>query len=212
MTGDGTPAGPQLMRAMNEQLVLSHIRRAGALSRAEVARISRLSKPTVSLALTNLERAGLVRRAGTRTGIPGPAAVLYEMRPDAGSVLALDVGSQFLRGAICDFAGTILAQATRPVESATGPQRVAELVRLAEKLYDGANLKRSDITQTVLGSPGIYDPRRDALMLAPALPGWEEPEVLAELRRAFGESLMVENDIDAAALAEQRTRSPRESP
>jgi len=142
MTGDGTPAGPQLMRAMNEQLVLSHIRRAGALSRADVARISRLSKPTVSLALTNLERAGLVRPGGTRTGIPGPAAVLYEMRPDAGSVLALDVGSQFLHGAICDFAGTIRAKATRPVESATGPQRVAELVRLAEKLYDGADLKR----------------------------------------------------------------------
>ena len=203
MSADGTPAGPQLMRVMNEQLVLSHIRRAGALSRADVARISRLSKPTVSLALNNLERAGLVRPGGTRTGIPGPAAVLYEMRPEAGSVLALDVGSQFLRGAICDLAGTILAKATRPVESATGAQRVAELVRLAEKLYAGADLNRSDITQTVLGSPGIYDPRCDALMLAPALPGWEEPEVLAELRKAFGESLMVENDIDAAALAEQ---------
>lgn len=203
MTVGGTPARPQLMRVMNEQLVLDHIRRAGALSRADVARISRLSKPTVSLALTNLERAGLVRPAGTRTGIPGPAAVLYEMRPDAGSVLALDVGSEFVRGAICDFTGTIRARATRPVESATGLQRVAELVRLAEKLYGGADLERSDITQTVLGSPGIYDPRRDALMLAPALPGWEEPEVLAELRKAFGESLMVENDIDAAALAEQ---------
>ncbi|MBO0841506.1 MAG: winged helix-turn-helix transcriptional regulator, partial [Sciscionella sp.] len=60
MTGPGTPAGPQLIRAMNEQLVLGLIRRAGTLSRADVARMSGLSKPTVSLALTNMERAGLV--------------------------------------------------------------------------------------------------------------------------------------------------------
>jgi predicted NBD/HSP70 family sugar kinase len=197
------PAGPQLIRAMNEQLVLGLIRRAGTLSRADVARMSGLSKPTVSLALTNLERAGLVRPAGTRTGVPGPAAVLYEVRPSVGNVLALDVGSQFLRGAICDLAGTIRAGATLPVQSATGPQRVAELVRLAEKLYAEADVKRSDITQTVLGSPGVFDPRRNALILAPALPGWEQPTVLSQLRDAFGATLMVENDIDAAALAEQ---------
>ena len=203
MTGPGAPAGPQLIRAMNEQLVLGLIRRAGTLSRADVARMSGLSKPTVSLALTNMERAGLVRPAGTRTGVPGPAALLYEVRPSVGNVLALDVGSRFLRGAICDLAGTIRANATLPVESATGPQRVAELVRLAEKLYAEADIKRSDITQTVLGSPGVFDPRRNALILAPALPGWEEPTVLSQLRAAFGSSLMVENDIDAAALAEQ---------
>ena len=131
MTGPGAPAGPQLIRAMNEQLVLGLIRRAGTLSRADVARMSGLSKPTVSLALTNMERAGLVRPAGTRTGVPGPAALLYEVRPSVGNVLALDVGSRFLRGAICDLAGTIRANATLPVESATGPQRVAEGIRQA---------------------------------------------------------------------------------
>jgi predicted NBD/HSP70 family sugar kinase len=35
-----------------------------------------------------------------------------------------------------------------------------------------------------------------------ALPGWDKPRVLAELRQAFGSSLMIENDVDAAALAE----------
>ena len=61
----------------------------------------------------------------------------------------------------------------------------------------------ADITQTVIGSPGVYDPGRDALILAGALPGWDLPSVLTELRAAFGDALMIENDVDVAALAEQ---------
>ena len=97
-------ARPQLIRAMNEQVMLDYIRRAGPLSRADLARISGLSKPTVSLALANIERAGLVQPAGHRTGVPGPAAILYEVRPEAGYVLGLDIGRQYIRGAISDLA------------------------------------------------------------------------------------------------------------
>ena len=64
-------ARPALIRALNEQLLLDHIRSSGPYSRADLARVSGLSKPTVSLALANLERAGLIRLAGQRTGLPG---------------------------------------------------------------------------------------------------------------------------------------------
>src|SRR5215471_5222101 len=90
------PARPHVMRAMNEQLLLEHIRSADGISRADLARLSGLAKNTVSLALANLERANLVRVSGVRVGLPGPAAVLYEVRPEAGFVLGLDVGSQYL--------------------------------------------------------------------------------------------------------------------
>src|SRR5499427_3956697 len=96
----GQPARPPLIRAMNEQLLLSHIRQLGSCSRADLARLSGLSKPTVSLALANVERSGLVRTAGQRTGVPGRSAVLYEIRPDAGYVLGLDIGHEYLRGAV----------------------------------------------------------------------------------------------------------------
>jgi predicted NBD/HSP70 family sugar kinase len=203
VAGHGPPAGPQLIRAMNEQLLLRLIRDGGKVSRADLARLSRLSKPTVSLALSNLERAGLARTSGVRTGAPGPAAVLYEVRPEAGFVLALDIGSQFLRGAICDLAGTVRARSALPVKAVTSHGLVAELDELAAKLRAEAGLRAGDVGQTVLGTPGVYDPRRDALALAGALPGWDQPIVLDELRRSFGNSLMIENDADAAALAER---------
>src|SRR5262249_58618527 len=59
---------PSLLRAINERSALEAIRRNGPVSRAEVARETGLSKPTVSLALTELTRAGLVRQVGRTSG------------------------------------------------------------------------------------------------------------------------------------------------
>jgi predicted NBD/HSP70 family sugar kinase len=195
-------ARPQLIRSMNEQAMLDHIRWSGPVSRADLARISGLSKPTVSQVLGSLERSGLVRTAGTRTGVPGPAAVLYEVRPDAGHVLALDVGREYLRGALSDLSGAVVAHESAPTTATHGPGRMKDLVSLAERLVDAGGIPLAAVTQTVLGSPGVYDPRRDALSLTGALPGWDRPSVLSDLRERFGASLMLENDVDAAALAE----------
>ncbi|MDR2985964.1 MAG: MarR family transcriptional regulator, partial [Nocardiopsaceae bacterium] len=102
----GGAARPQLLRALNGQLILEHIRQRGPCTRAELARVTGLSKPTVSLALSKAERGGLVREAGQRTGVPGRSALLYEVRPSAGYVLGLHAGHRHLRGAAMDMMQT----------------------------------------------------------------------------------------------------------
>ena len=166
----GQAARPQLLRALNEQLLLRHIRQLGQCSRAELARLSGLSKPTVSLALANVERSGLVREAGQRTGVPGRSAVLYEIRPEAGYVLGLDIGQQYLRGAVADLTGEVIARSALRTRASSTSGRVAELIGLADELCADAGITRSSVTQTVIGSPGVYDPRRNAIALAGVLP------------------------------------------
>lgn len=205
-----TPARPQLIRTMNEQLLLNQIRQLGLCSRADLARLSGLSKPTVSLALANVERSGLVRTAGQRTGVPGRSAVLYEIRPDAGYVLGLDIGHEYLRGAVADLTGEIRAKAESRCAAASVSKRVTELVKLADGICAAAGITRADVTQTVLGSPGVYDQKSDAITLTGGMAGWEKPAVLAGLRAAFGDNLAVENDTDAAALAEREHGHGRE--
>ncbi len=196
-------ARPALIRALNEQLLLDHVRSSGPYSRAELARVSGLSKPTVSLALANLERAGLIRLAGQRTGGPGRTALLYEVRPEAGFILGLDIGVRYLRGAVADLAGDVRARLSVPVRAVTVGDRVAELVELADELCARAGITRAEVTATVVGSPGVYDPQRNLMALTGGLPGWDQPEAVAGLRAAFGPALAIENDVDAAALAER---------
>ncbi len=206
----GQAARPQLLRALNEQLLLRHIRQLGRCSRAELARLSGLSKPTVSLALANVERSGLVQEAGQRTGVPGRSAVLYEIRPQAGYVLGLDIGHQYLRGAVADLTGEVIARSAVRTRASSTRGRVAELIGLADELCADAGITRSSVTQTVIGTPGVYDPRRNAIALAGVLAGWGKPAVLADLRAAFGQQLVVENDVDAASLAEREHGHGRE--
>jgi len=199
----GQAARPQLIRALNEQLLLGHIRQLGPCSRAELARLSGLSKPTVSLALANLERSGLIRIAGQRTGVPGRSARLFEISPDAGFVLGLDIGHHYLRGALADLTGEIRAKTSARTRASSVRGRIAELIRLADTLCADAGIARDAITQTVIGSPGVYDPRRGAMALTGGLSGLSRPAILSGLRDAFGDGLVIENDVDAAALAER---------
>jgi predicted NBD/HSP70 family sugar kinase len=203
-------ARPQLLRAMNEQLLIQHIRQLGPCSRAELARLSGLSKPTVSLALANVERSGLVREAGQRTGVPGRSAVLYEIRPDAGYVLGLDIGRDYLRGALADLTGDVIARSSLRSRVASVSSRIAELIKLADELCQHAGITRAEVTQTVVGSPGVYDPRRNAIVLAGGLAGLSKAAVLKKMRQAFGPHLALENDADAASLAEREHGHGRE--
>ncbi|HEV3382719.1 MAG TPA: ROK family protein [Trebonia sp.] len=219
--GGLSAARPALIRALNEQLLLEHIRLTGPCSRADLARVSGLSKPTVSLALANLERAGLVRLAGQRTGVPGRSALLYEIRPEAGFVLGLDIGMQYLRGAVTDLAGVVRARMSRAVAAADagaqgaavpGPrERVAELVRLADDICAQAGISRSSVIKTVVGSPGVYNRQHDLITLSGGIPGWDQPEALTALRSSFGPSLTIENDVDASALAERARGTGKET-
>jgi predicted NBD/HSP70 family sugar kinase len=88
-------------------------------------------------------------------------------------------------------------------KAANAPARVQELADLATTLLGDAGIAASQLTQTVIGSPGVYDPKLDTLTLTGRLSGWDSPTVLDALRDEFGSTLMIENDVDAAALAER---------
>ena len=197
-------ARPNLIRKLNEQLLLEQLRGRGAVSRSELASSSGLSKPTVGLALASLERAELVRPAGRTAGGRGRTAALYEIRSDAGFVLGLDVGREFVRGAVADLAGTVRARRSTSARSSSGTGRVRELAAFADDLLHNGGVERDGVLlQTVVGSPGVVEPNGRALRLAANLPGWERPAVLRDLRRLLGEGTTIENDVDAATVAER---------
>src|SRR5215471_17116907 len=159
MVTSGRAAGPGLIRKLNEQLLLEQLRGRGAVSRSELANSSGLSKPTVGLALASLERADLVRDAGRTAGGRGRTARLYEIRSDAGFVLGLDVGREFVRGAVADLAGSVRARRSTSARSSSGTGRVREVASLADELLRDSGVERDGVLlQTVVGSPGVVKP------------------------------------------------------
>jgi predicted NBD/HSP70 family sugar kinase len=198
-----TASTTSVMRVMNERAVFERIRLLGPVSRPQLAEATGLSKPTISLALADLERCGLVRHVGQRTGNSGRAALLYEMRPDAGWVIGVDVGRSWLRVALANLAGEVVLRRQERSQSREAQRLVAQIARLASAVAEEAGLSYEDVTYTVVGSPGVVEQGSGAMRLAPNLSGWSGPGVLEALRERLGLSLTIENDTNLAALGEQ---------
>jgi predicted NBD/HSP70 family sugar kinase len=199
-----TPGTPRLLRAINERALLEHLRRQGPTSRAQLARDTGLSKPTVSQALANLERAGLVRVVPVEDTPPGRGrpAVLYEPDPTAGYVVGLDVGRSWLRCAVADLTGGIVARRDVPNRARSAASLVRSLTDLARQVVAGARLEWEQVVHTLIGSPGVFDPQRRRLLFAPNLPGWGQTGLVEAMRGALGPLVTVENDANLAALGE----------
>ncbi|KAB2388062.1 ROK family protein [Actinomadura montaniterrae] len=189
---------------MNERAVYEQIRLLGPVSRPQLAAATGLSKPTISLALADLERVGLVKAIGRRTGGAGRSARLYGIRPETGWVIGLDVGREWIRAALADLSGEIaVREDVRSVgaDGSTGPAALID--RLGRIVDDLAKAADGAVTSIVLGTPGVHDVENRRLRLAPNLPGWDEPGVTARLARRLPAPCTIENDIDLAALGER---------
>src|SRR3989442_8389636 len=165
-----TVGTPSLLRAINERTVLDLIHRQGPLSRAQVARVSGLSKPTVSLALTGLLEADLVREVGRSRGERGPSALLYELNPMAGWVVGVDIGRKWVRAAIADIAGTIVARRDEHARVSSAKSLIGQVGAIARRLATEAGGQWAQVTHATLGSPGVFDPPPGYLAMAPNLP------------------------------------------
>src|SRR5215475_12422041 len=148
---------PTLLRDLNERTVLDTIRSGAPISRAEIARRSGISKPTVSLALQSLLQAELVREAAERPDGPGYGAVYFEPVAEAAVVLGLDLGARFVRGAICDLAGEVRARQDVELQVPEAEEAVKAIERLRESLTETSALDPDRIDTVVVGVPGVVE-------------------------------------------------------
>jgi predicted NBD/HSP70 family sugar kinase len=198
------PGTPSLLRAINERTLLEYLRGHKPTSRAQLARATRLSKPTVSQALASLENAGLVRAVGqVISSKGGRIAILYEPNPDAGYVVGVDVGRGWVRSAVANLAGHIIARNDKANDAQSASALVALISHLARDVVADAGLSWSQVVHAVIGTPGVFDEQSKRVLFASNLPEWGRHGLVTELQAAFGLSLSVENDANLAALGER---------
>ncbi|MFJ9444330.1 ROK family protein [Kitasatospora sp. NPDC101235] len=198
----GVPWNRQRLRSNNEWLLLELLRTGGGSSRAQLARDTGLSKPTVSAALAELERAGLVREAGRLAPERGRTAVLYEVDPTAGHVLGVDIGRARLRVAVADLAGTVVARRDVANRGRSANAVADAVVAAAHEATAEAGLAAGDIVHAVIGTPGVWDEQRRGVRYASSLPGWGRPGLFDRIGEGLGTAVSVANDANLAALGE----------
>lgn len=175
----------------------------GPVSRAQIARDSDLSKPTVSAALAALLGSNLVREAGRASGKRGPAAILYELNPRAGWVVGIDVGRRWVRAALANLSGDIVARRDERTRVKSQRMLIEQIGEIAHGLAAEASLRWSQVTFATVGSPGVFHPATGRVELAYALPGWGRTGLVESVQEELGTKIAFENDVNLAALGEQ---------
>ncbi|MER5193389.1 ROK family transcriptional regulator [Streptomyces sp. NPDC002755] len=206
----GTPGTPRVLRAMNDRAALDLLLAHGPLSRTRIGKLTGLSKPTASQLLARLEAAGLVLATGTTEGRPGPNAQLYEVNPAAAYAAGLDVTPERVLAAVADATGRTVGGFEVPTP---GRKTADAVVRQVTDALDGAvkaaGLARDDVRRLVVATPGAFDPTTGRLRYASHLPGWHSPALLDDLAAALPMPVEYENDVNLAAVAEQRLGAAR---
>jgi predicted NBD/HSP70 family sugar kinase len=197
------PPGPRFLRRLSEQAVLETIMRDGPISRAEIARRTGLSKPTVSSVVARLVSDRLVSEIGRRTGNPGRAAVLYEVDPGARLVVGIDLGGTKVRAAVADLQGEFLAEIREPTDRYGGKRLLTQVATLARRVIATADADRTRLSAIGLATPGVTDPATGRIRLAPNLPWLHRIDLRSGLATELGVPVVLDNDVNLAAVGER---------
>ena len=118
-------------------------------------------------------------------------------------MLGLDLGARFVRGAVCDLAGTVRARQDVELSVAAVPDAIKAIERLRTSLLGTSGLDPDLVDSVVVGVPGVVERETGVLRLAENVAGLEGREFASELQSALDLPVTLENDINLAALGEQ---------
>ncbi|MBT2407270.1 ROK family transcriptional regulator [Streptomyces sp. ISL-87] len=202
MTAPPSPASPSTARAINDRLALQLLQEAGPLTATQLKAMTGLSRPSVADLVERLGEAGLIEVVGeSGEQRRGPNARLYGIVASRAYLAALDVRTDSATAVIADLLGRPLARAALPVDA------VEEAVDRLEALATEAGADR--LHTVVIGAPGLVAPASGELGGTIGLPSWHR-DLVAALQRRLPATVVVENETNLAALAEQRVGVARD--
>ncbi len=194
------------MRRRNGALLLDMIRRQGPISRADLARKSGLTKPTVSTQMAALLRRGVVveQGPGDSKARGGKRPTMVAFNADCGRLVGAEIGASRVRIELADLNGQVLNRLTLAVQPERGAARILDVIAkgVAKVLEHGPRRK-----PTVVGiaAPGRVDASKGVVLEAGNVFNWRDVPVREHLEKALRLPVVVDNDVNLAALGEMHS-------
>lgn len=192
------------VRRHNMRAILRVVEQSGQASRADIARVSGLSQPTVCAAVDGLIEAGLLSVAGEGSSTGGRPPLMLELNAERQYSVGVDLGGTNLRVGIADLAGNIVFRCEWPSPGRLGTKgdpAVAFIGDAIRRTVEQWGLGLSRVGAIGLGAPGVTDPATGVVSIAPAFE-WQDTPVAAILHDIFKVPVRVDNDVNAATIAE----------
>ncbi|MFI9235019.1 ROK family protein [Streptomyces sp. NPDC053079] len=200
-----TGGDPSLLRRINSAVVLHALRSAQAPTLTDLVNVTGLSRPTVEGVVEGLIGSGLVVEAAAdenATRRQGRPARRFRFRAEAGHLLGIEIGPHRIAALLADLDGRVMGSAHVEVAATAPADERLEQVRVAvADLLRRAGVPCGSLRAVGVATPGIVE-ADGTVRLGTALPQWTGLPLGERLRRSFRCPVLVENDANAAAVAE----------
>ena len=191
-------ASQKRTKAYSTQLVLKTIYSNGQISRADIARSTNLTPPTISDLVGKLIKDGLVKEIGHAPSSSGRRAILLDVVDDSRQIVGIDLSRQDFRGALANLRGKIENRLDLNLGRKDGEEALSLVFALIDKLVETA---KSPLLGIGIGAPGLIDASEGILQQAVNL-NWRHIPLRNILHERYRLPVYMANDCQAAALAE----------
>ena len=182
----------------NQRLVLKAIYAAGSISRADVARETKLTRTTISSTVSGLIDAGLVVELGQVANGRGKPPTLLKVVEQARCVIGVDISNRDFQGGLFDLRGNPLTRLRMAVDRTDSESVYASLLRLIDALIAAAE---HPVLGIGIGTPGLLD-MTDGIVREAVNLGWHDFPLQQRIADTYQLPVHVVNDSQAAALAQ----------
>jgi predicted NBD/HSP70 family sugar kinase len=183
-------------RAHNAALVLRALYDLGPISRADIARLTSLTRTSVGELVSDLERDGLATDVGRGPSTGGKQPTLVALNGDARSIVTVDLSERTFTAALANLRGELTTRRQRDLDGRDGDDAVAIVHQLIEDV-------RAEATTPILGigvgTPGIVD--QDGTIRWAVSLDWQDLPLARILEERHDLPTVVANDSRAAAFA-----------
>lgn len=192
------------VRAYNERLVMSLVRRHGELSKAEIARRSGLSPQTVTVIMRALEADGLLIRGEPMRGKVGQPSTPMRLNPDAVYSFGVKIGRRSADLAVMDFVGKVRLQVRR-IYAYPMPDDILSFIieGIAELEGQLTDEQRQRIAGIGIATPfELWNWAEEVGAPQQDMDRWRGVDLQRELARRVSHPVFLQNDATSACAAE----------
>ncbi|WP_332629771.1 ROK family transcriptional regulator [Halalkalibacter flavus] len=192
----------QWMKTLNKSTILNTIRLHSPISRAEIAKKTKLTPPTVTNIVAELIEANLVRESKVGTSQGGRKPILLTINDQHSFIVGIDVGGHFVRAIVTDLNAAIQAKCEVELPKQLTNDLLLEAITAAvDTVIKKSKVSKEKVIGIGIGMHGIVDHTKGIAVFAPNFQLSEIP-IKDTVEQQFQIPTFVENDVRALALGE----------
>ncbi len=187
---------------LNKVKVLNLIRNSDRISRADIAKMTKLSAPTVSRIVESLMDVGLVNETGPGDSTGGRRPTLLKFSADNNFIIGIDLGTTNIYGVLSNLEAKIIAEKSCPTRVQDGFQSImARTSEVIEELKGQLGDKAGRIFGVGMAVAGLINRDRNIVEFSPDF-HWHNVDVVGELSRWHNMPIVFDNVTRVMALGE----------